>query len=262
MMKRKLLFLISFILLLIVLAGCVQGKSHVTINPDGTMDLMIQLELPNTSEFLLMDQVEGLIRDALADSGFTLESMETEGQGIGYQAHKHFESLEELNVQEGIGSEGSTGQGRGSGTGNEAGVASERLHIEEEHKFFYSKYSIEGVIDIDEIITEYLEERNLDRLTNNVLGRMLTSRILDQVDFEFMLTLPIKSFGEHNAKEVSGSTLTWDISFSRPNPIELELIVPNVVNIVGSIIVILIMILSLFLLARKQMKRRAPYEKT
>lgn len=82
--------------------------------------------------------------------------------------------------------------------------------------------------------------------------------ILSQVDYTFILDLPISSIGENNAKSVDGGKLTWDVSLDKKSEMYFEVTVPNVKNIaiVGGILLVAIIGLLIYLIKRHRKKKK------
>ncbi len=108
--------------------------------------------------------------------------------------------------------------------------------------WFFTKQKLAVTIDFKQLMPE-----NSGDWTEKLSGMssLVKGLIGSQLDFKFLLTLPIKP-GENNADELldSGRTLVWNLELFEPNIFEAEINVPNVRNIAitaGGALVVLIL---------------------
>lgn len=82
--------------------------------------------------------------------------------------------------------------------------------------------------------------------------------ILSQIDYTFILDLPVSSIGDNNAKSVDGGKLTWDVPLDQKSEMYFEVTVPNVKNIaiVGGILLVAIISLLVYLIRKHRKKKR------
>lgn len=77
--------------------------------------------------------------------------------------------------------------------------------------------------------------------------------------FDFKLTLPVDLYGDNNANVEDGRTLTWNVTLADTEPIQMQVYVPNVWNIVIVLIILVVVIATaiiLFVRKRKQRNRK------
>lgn len=120
------------------------------------------------------------------------------------------------------------------------------VKITNSKSFFTQKIKVDADIDIEKIWKK------------EVADVPFPKEILSQVDYTFILDLPISSIGENNAKSVDGGKLTWDVSLDKKSEMYFEVTVPNVKNIaiVGGILLVAIIGLLIYLIKRHRKKKK------
>ncbi|TXK90741.1 LPXTG cell wall anchor domain-containing protein, partial [Parageobacillus sp. SY1] len=81
----------------------------------------------------------------------------------------------------------------------------------------------------------------------------INNAVLNQMDLKFLLDLPVKA-KNHNASDVKndGQTLEWQLIPGDKNKIYMEAVVPNITNIILSIVGGLIILAGILFLALKK----------
>ncbi|RXZ79037.1 hypothetical protein EBB07_24615 [Paenibacillaceae bacterium] len=222
----------SMLLMVIMLAGCSSGNAHLTIQMDGTADLNLTMFIKKSAQRLISGQLD-LAFEKLAQLSKAEYRIHKDASGTEYKMFKHFDALDQQNLKQLL------GDGQSLTT--------------IEH-FFYTRYQFKGQYDMSQLAGW------LTKTTNAVgLPTSLVELAAGQLEFEFMLTMPVKLPMTHNADRVDGKTLSWDVSFTEPNVIELDVSVPNVKNIVMTAVTLLLVLsaLIIYMVVRRGRIRRA-----
>ncbi|MFC7063752.1 LppM family (lipo)protein [Halobacillus seohaensis] len=208
-MNKNLLFLCAS--LIFILTGCVKGDFGVKINKDGSGVNTITLGVEEDN----YEQFGGSGEDTLSSSndeletqGYMVEKFNEDGY-TGFKATKEFDDVSQMTVipeTDGASEENSESEG------NEE---SNPMDMNVSEGFFTTTYTLEGEIDLE---------------NSESLGGM-EGMIADQMDFTFTLDLPVKA-KEHNADEVDGKVLTWEINPTGSTDVVVEADAPNLSNII------------------------------
>ncbi|MBF2559773.1 protein with hydrophobic anchor [Listeria welshimeri] len=112
--------------------------------------------------------------------------------------------------------------------------------------FFTQKIKVDADIDIEKIWKK------------EVADVAFPKEVLSQIDYTFILDLPVSTIGDNNAKSVDGGKLTWDVPLDKKSKMYFEVTVPNVKNIaiVGGILVIAIIGLVIYLIRKHRKKKK------
>ncbi|HOB19487.1 MAG TPA: hypothetical protein PKO35_02140 [Candidatus Atribacteria bacterium] len=215
---KKCFSLAMFLLICLILAGCMKGHAHYTVNRNGSGDAVIKLGFNRGLVDLLYalgqkDMFESVIEE-FEEDGFTVTRF-VEGDYKGFEAKKHYEDFSRMmkdgNYKETL---------RINTEDNETDI---------EKGLFYDRYTIRINLNTKDSFDEYSD--------------LISEPFLKRADFDFILTLPVKAEG-HNADAVSedGMTYTWNISMVDGNEIMLVMKVPNIGNILAMAAVGLILI--------------------
>ncbi|WP_199880733.1 hypothetical protein [Bacillus massiliglaciei] len=219
---------IGVLFISVLLTGCVDATAHVNIHKDGSADLNMETTVNSEVDSIAGPAIEEMIDRQLSGDGYKVSS----SNGT-IRVSKHFSSMEDMN----------------EGGGNSQ-VMKDFTVIKEDH-FFYKTYQVDGEIDLASQMNSQIEE-----VIDNSFVRSLITQNLEQADLNLVVQLPVKLPTESNADEVSGKTLTWNISTTESTPIELKVSAPNVTAIAaaaGAVIVVLILAI-IWNLRRKKRK--------
>ncbi|XID94545.1 hypothetical protein ACF3MZ_08540 [Paenibacillaceae bacterium WGS1546] len=209
--------------ILIALTSCAEGKAHLTIHRNGMADLSMTMALSDRALGLIGQP--DLMRELAArlqSGGMDAESFNTDGKaGISATRQIDLKDLDRalVDLPEGI-----------------------EVERSEEPHFFYTKQRVAVTFDMARMIGAGDEAwaAKLDRLPT------LTKKLIQsQLDFDFLLTAPIK-LGGGSADEIrdGGKTQLWRLKLFEPNRIESSVDVPNVRRIaytagIGSLVVLI-----------------------
>lgn len=230
-MKR---YLVVFLLLLLPLlvASCIQGHAHYTLNRDGSVDVSIRLGAARG----LIDLLYGLEQGESVESileGFELDGYEimtfVEDDIKGFEAIKHFPRPEDLF----------------SDTRQRETFSETADFLDIEKGLFFDSYKFDIALDLRDRMGQYYALAN--------------ETFLARADFKFILTLPI-SLKEHNASWVSedGLTYKWDISLMDLNRLSFVLKRPKLLAIGAVASILLALLATGIIFALKAVRRRGP----
>ncbi|MCQ6559417.1 hypothetical protein [Paenibacillus mendelii] len=230
-MKQRLFAVSVLLFALFLLAGCAKGTAHVTIHMDGSIEVAATIRLDSRAQKLVGTKAEEAIESKSSEYGYRYKK-EVHAEAVEYQIQRTFSSIDELKAT----------------FGNWDG---KDLVVEKKSGFLSTRYVITGQVDTG---------LNADRLLRYIgdlnVSERLVKLFLTQLTFDFKLTLPINTIGDHNADEEEGRTLTWTIPLTSPKPVLLEVYVPNVsaILVVGGSGIVLITAAVLLIIRRKRRK--------
>lgn len=234
--RGRILLILLFMLLL---AGCAQGTAHVTVKKDGSLDLAFSLLLDARAEKLISGAVEKQLSDRLAAAGIELKKTAS-GKSTEYQFKKSYASIEEL---------------KNSSSGFDIADA----EVSQDDRWLYTKYNITAQPKLNAYSDEII-----DGLGSLNVPKSLVRLLMGSFSVDFKLTIPYDLYGENNAAEQDGNTLTWHVSLADSEPIQLSVYVPDIRNIAiaGGGLLLMIAVLITYLIRRKQSrnKPKAPPE--
>lgn len=232
-MKRQRLTFILLFLIIMMLTGCAKGAVGVTVNKNGSVDVSMNLQMDASIHKLMGKSLDKALDATVSDMGIQVHKNQT-GDKTEYELLKSYASLQEMKEIQ----------------GDFKGI---KMDVKETNKFFYTKYNISAQLNL----TEY-EPEILQSIRSFELPEKLSQFILNQLAFDFSLTLPIDVYGENNADNIEGNTLIWNISLTDPEPVRVEINAPNIKNIcivVGSILLIVILVV-IYLINRRRKHRK------
>ncbi|SDN81938.1 LppM family (lipo)protein [Halobacillus aidingensis] len=220
------------LLLLTLLTACVEGDLKLKINKDGSGEHTVTAGVEKEALNRFGDRAENMMNSVsgeLESKGYEVEFYEENGF-TGFRAKKEFEDVQELELLP------------VSGGMTEAGVAPAIGNIPVE-------MTTEGGL----FTTTYKVEAALDLSNSGVIGGM-QSLVADQLDFTFTLDLPLKP-KSHNADRVDGDELQWDIRTAGETNVMVEMVVPNVKNIIIAAVAGNFLLFLLVFLFKKRKKK-------
>ncbi|MCP3032285.1 hypothetical protein LF817_13135 [Halobacillus sp. A1] len=224
--------------LVLALAGCVQGDFGVKINKDGSGVHTITLGIEE-SVFEQFGGSEGETIDSTNDDleaqGYTVENYNEDGY-VGFRATKEFEEVSDMQLvpdTEGLSEAGI------DAPADDSSVVNSPVDLKMEEGLFTDTYLFEGEMD----------------LSNSAgLGGM-EQMLASQMDMTFTLELPIRP-SDHNADEADGRVLTWDVDLTGTNNIMVEAKAPNITNIIVASVVVLVVVAGLMFFVRRRKKQK------
>jgi hypothetical protein len=233
---KKLGSLSVMIFAIILLSGCVRADYHIKINWDGSADIDYLVGLDKSMQTMLggNDPFADLRKNAEKE-GYQISDYE-DATYKGIRAKKHLDRLD-----------------RGSFSTLDDTIFQNNADIQVRfEKSFFTQ-----TVDINE---------EIDLRTNGAdqSGALFMGLLQSQADIQLRVTLPLKP-KSHNATTVSadGKTLTWNMKIGENNPIQLNVIVPHLKNVllVGIPVLIFFIILISYFWHRRNKKRQAERER-
>ncbi|TCS94591.1 DUF3153 domain-containing protein [Hazenella coriacea] len=250
--KAKVILLSLFIVML--LSGCVDAHMHVKVNWDGSGEYEVKV-LANE---MVLSQFNEMKQELLQEN-YEVKPVDEDGK-TGWIAVKKVDNVMKEPPMEDF---QKTTNSAIQWFESRVASSSETTYVNEhqalkgltddykiEEGLFFTTVTIDTEADLSDLL-------NQGDSFNQQFGQM----ILDQINLNFMLTLPIEA-DEHNATKVSedGKTLTWKIKPGEKNPIHLVLSVPNfitwgIIIIVAVLFFIVLFVVILILMIRRKKKK-------
>ncbi|GGD90324.1 hypothetical protein [Paenibacillus nasutitermitis] len=231
-MRRRGLLLGLWILAISLLAGCASGTAHITVRKNGSADLDMRVTLKESVQKLTGDKLREQLQAKAEQLGFDFES-KAKDQETDYMLHKRFDSLQE-NMKE-------------------WDFAGGNMVTVTKH-YFYTKMDVRLSIDLGKYVNPLIQNQEWVKVPEYLLK--LT---LQRLHLDFMLTLPISTFGNNNADEVKGNTMKWILSLTKPTEIHFAFLIPRIKHILigaGVLLAVLVLLIILFIRWIRIRKRR------
>lgn len=187
---KKIIFAVVLSLVLI-LAGCADVTNTVKVDKKGEATISFDIDISSVAGIFASsysDEVEAKLKEA----GFTVDKKSNTSYHIEKKLDKNETTKSDMKPED-------------------FGVK-----ITNSKSFFTQKIKVDADIDIEKIWKK------------EVADVPFPKEILSQVDYTFILDLPISSIGENNAKSVDGGKLTWDVPLDKKSEMYFEVTVPNV----------------------------------
>ncbi|WP_151737036.1 GGIII-like transmembrane region-containing protein [Paenibacillus tengchongensis] len=224
-------------IVMLALAGCAQSTAHVTVKKNGSLEFAFSLVLNARLEALAGSKLEEVLSEKLEPEGIVLQKSKN-GDDTEYLFRKVYASYKDLPAM--------------NTAGNLDIIDAE---VNQEDKWLYTKYSIVA----QPKFSSYTDDI-LNSLGDAGVPQPLVRLLLQSFAIDFKLTLPFDLYGENNAVSQDGNTLTWHLTLTDEQPLELTLMVPNVRNIAiagGGALLVIIAAVVLFIRSRKRRKPKA-----
>ncbi|MBC2132254.1 EGFR-like transmembrane domain-containing protein [Listeria innocua] len=217
---KKIIFTLLLSLVL-VLAGCANVTNTVKVDKKGEAMISFDIDISSVAGIFASsysNQVEAKLKEA----GFTVDK----------------KSNTSYHIEKKLAKDETTKSGMKP---EDFGVK-----ITNTKSFFTQKIKVDANIDIEKIWKK------------EVADVPFPKEILSQIDYTFILDLPVSSIGDNNAKSVDGGKLTWDVPLDQKSEMYFEVTVPNVKNIaiVGGILLVAIIGLLVYLIRKHRKKKR------
>jgi hypothetical protein len=230
---KKVSLLAVFLIISVMLAGCVKWNTNVNVHSDGTADLtqVIGLAKQIANNPQIMDNNEVLPenkKNQLKKQGFDVQKF-TDDKYVGYKLKKHFNSVEDLLKTNMI-------------KDNKDQLVDVKVTVDK--GLFKNVTNMKGTIML----------RMKNDNSSNDLGSGMASAILSNAELQFSVTLPNKALS-NNADNINGNTYQWNLQMNKKKDVSLSVETPNRTNIMITIAVGVIVILSAvgtFISRRKQ----------
>ncbi|MBW7458173.1 hypothetical protein ACFOLF_18670 [Paenibacillus sepulcri] len=218
-------------LVIALLAGCANGSAHVSLRKDGSADLDMKVTLKESTQKLVGGKLGEMLQAKAEELGIDYETRE-QGTGTDYLLHKSFGSL-----QEGI---------------KQWNFADQQNIVKTTKHFFYTRVEIRLTVDIGKYLDPLIRNQDLLKVPDTLIKLALS-----QLNLDFLLTLPISTFGNNNADQVDGHTMKWDLSMTKPTEIQFAFLIPNIKHIlIGAGILLVAAVVLVILLIRRITSRK------
>ncbi|MBC1862920.1 protein with hydrophobic anchor [Listeria welshimeri] len=217
---KKIIFTIMLSLIL-VLAGCADVTNTVKIDKKGEATISFDVDI-STVAGIFASGYSNELEAKLKEAGFTVDKKSNTSYHIEKKLDKNETAKSNMKPED-------------------YGVK-----ITNTKSFFTQKIKVDADIDIEKIWKK------------EVADVAFPKEVLSQIDYTFILDLPVSTIGDNNAKSVDGGKLTWDVPLDKKSEMYFEVTVPNVKNIaiVGGILVIAIIGLVIYLIRKHRKKKK------
>ncbi|MBC2349813.1 protein with hydrophobic anchor [Listeria welshimeri] len=217
---KKIIFTIMLSLIL-VLAGCADVTNTVKVDKKGEATISFDGDI-STVAGIFASGYSNELEAKLKEAGFTVDKKSNTSYHIEKKLDKNETTKSNMKPED-------------------YGVK-----ITNTKSFFTQKIKVDADIDIEKIWKK------------EVADVAFPKEVLSQIDYTFILDLPVSTIGDNNAKSVDGGKLTWDVPLDKKSEMYFEVTVPNVKNIaiVGGILVIAIIGLVIYLIRKHRKKKK------
>ncbi|MBC1360495.1 protein with hydrophobic anchor [Listeria welshimeri] len=217
---KKIIFTIMLSLIL-VLAGCADVTNTVKVDKKGEATISFDVDI-STVAGIFASGYSNELEAKLKEAGFTVDKKSNTSYHIEKKLDKNETAKSNIKPED-------------------YGVK-----ITNTKSFFTQKIKVDADIDIEKIWKK------------EVADVAFPKEVLSQIDYTFILDLPVSTIGDNNAKSVDGGKLTWDVPLDKKSEMYFEVTVPNVKNIaiVGGILVIAIIGLVIYLIRKHRKKKK------
>lgn len=219
----------------VLLTGCASGTAHMTVKKDGSLDLAFRILLDSRAESLVGGKLEDVLATRLGAAGIELEKSQS-GKSTAYQFLKSYTSFKDMQSSAGS-------------------LDIVDTQVKQKNKWLYTKYDVVAQPKLNAYSEEII--KGIGSLN---MPESWVRLLLQRLSVDFKLTLPFDLYGANNAAEQDGNTLTWHITMTGTEPVELTVYVPNVRNIAiaaGGTLVLISLAIIWFVRARKSRKTKA-----
>ncbi|KAA8997543.1 hypothetical protein F4V43_17425 [Paenibacillus spiritus] len=207
------------LVLLTLLAGCVQSGGEMTVHRDGSIDMKLSVVMDDRTRSLLGSRGEAAIDELLAEGGPPFVKNEEDGR-LGYNLSRSYDSFTDFR--------NAVREQMNSAVFADAGDWVD-VSVQKKNRWFYSVYSVRIAVKPEAYMDR--AEAKLDSLgRTGAMAKLLLRRFV----FDFRLNLPFDLAGANNADEDRGRSLVWHIRPVDPQPVEMEIRVPNPARIAGA----------------------------
>ncbi|MBC1433398.1 protein with hydrophobic anchor [Listeria welshimeri] len=217
---KKIIFTIMLSLIL-VLAGCADVTNTVKVDKKGEATISFDVDI-STVAGIFASGYSNELEAKLKEAGFTVDKKSNTSYHIEKKLDKNETTKSNMKPED-------------------YGVK-----ITNTKSFFTQKIKVDADIDIEKIWKK------------EVADVAFPKEVLSQIDYTFILDLPVSTIGDNNAKSVDGGKLTWDVPLDKKSEMYFEVTVPNVKNIaiIGGILVIAIIGLVIYLIRKHRKKKK------
>ncbi|MHC5279213.1 protein with hydrophobic anchor [Listeria kieliensis] len=214
--------LVLWLALVVFLAGCASVTNTVKVNRDRSAELTFDIKLSNFAG-LFSERVSEEIQAKLEKQGFLVQKKSY----THFLVRKKVEKMDEKAI-------------------SKKELAKYGIKIQEKRGFFMNRYQVEANLDVPKLIGDF-----------GGSDLAISEKLLAQIDYTFVLDLPISHVRDSNADQADGGKLTWKVPLDQKNKLFVEVGIPNVLHIaILAGILVLLLVGIIFMVIRKQRKKR------
>ncbi|MHC5252564.1 protein with hydrophobic anchor [Listeria kieliensis] len=214
--------LVLWLALVVFLAGCASVTNTVKVNRDRSAELTFDIKLSNFAG-LFSERVSEDIQAKLEKQGFSIQKKSY----THFLVRKKVEKMDEKAI-------------------SKKELAKYGIKIQEKRGFFMNRYQVEANLDVPKLIGDF-----------GGSDLAISEKLLAQIDYTFVLDLPISHVRDSNADQADGGKLTWKVPLDQKNKLFVEVGIPNVLHIaILAGILVLLLVGIIFMVIRKQRKKR------
>ncbi len=214
--------LVLWLALVVFLAGCASVTNTVKVNRDRSAELTFDIKLSNFAG-LFSERVSEDIQAKLEKQGFSIQKKSY----THFLVRKKVEKMDEKAI-------------------SKKELAKYGIKIQEKRGFFMNRYQVEANLDVPKLIGDF-----------GGSDLAIPEKLLAQIDYTFVLDLPISHVRDSNADQADGGKLTWKVPLDQKNKLFVEVGIPNVLHIaILAGILVLLLVGIIFMVIRKQRKKR------
>lgn len=209
--------IVLLVILFGLLTGCAKGTAHVTVQRNGGVDIALHLRLDARAQSLINGKVEDSLISKLEAAGIELQKIQ-DGPFMEYQYLKSYAPEDIRSMMD---------------ERNNSNAMSKLVdtNVQRSEHLLYTTYDIET-----QLITEAYSDKLIQQIETLNVPKPVIQLLMQSFAIDFKLTLPFNLYGDNNAAEQEGRTLTWPITLMDPQPIRMEIHMPNVRNIVVALV--------------------------
>lgn len=231
--RMKMLLILLTLSLLITLTGCAKGEAELRIKANGTAQLNISITLDSTLlQAISGDWIWETMSDELTQRGFEIDPVKTVNGSKTLRASRALDLKQGAPVQI-------------------PGV--EVIHTTDRSSWWYTTEAVTVTADLMKLVPEAVNEKL------SSMSPLVRNLALRQIGFDFKLTMPIRA-ASNNADVVTngGKSLTWHLSATKVNDIQVKVHVPNIrhIAIVGGGVLLVLAAAAAYLIWRVRRARK------
>ncbi|MCS1350069.1 GGIII-like transmembrane region-containing protein [Mechercharimyces sp. CAU 1602] len=261
MQKYKRFLFIILLIFPLMLSGCIDADTHITVHKDGSGEYEFKVLLTQSMLSDYVDESFVEIKQAFIDEGFNVAPLEEDGKK-GFLATKEvdniadeppFEDMDKFKGKLSSYLDPDSADQLMAST-NSAMLPMGATSSLTVPPLFQNGYQLEQSF----LFYTFRINTEADLTDMGGDGSLLSDLIMDQVNLRLLFTLPVEP-QEHNADTVvdDGKTLIWNVEPGKKNPVAMTLQVPNpfgwiVLGAGGLLLIIGIVVLIIFVSKRKK----------
>jgi hypothetical protein len=231
--RTRMLLVLLALSLLAAITGCAKGEAELRVKANGTAKLNLTFTLDSTMlQAISGDWIWGTISDELTQRGFEVDPVKSIHGSKALRASLDLDLKNAAPVQI-------------------SGV--DVTHTTDSSSWWYTTEAVNVMVDMTELVPEQASRKLRS------LSPLVRELALRQIGFDFKLTMPIRA-ASNNADVITngGKSLTWHLSATRVNDIQVEVHVPNIKHlaIVGGAVLILLVAAMIVYTRRRRKKKR------